>query len=117
MQNHPQKPDIQWADFEKLDLRVGTILSAAIFPQARKPAYKMQIQIGELGTRWSSAQITDYYLPEALIGRQVIVLVNLPKKQIANLVSECLLLGVYDDGGRVIILTPEKMAPEGAIIG
>lgn len=111
------KPDISWADFEKLDIRVGTILEVKPFPGARKPAFQLEIDLGILGIKKSSAQITDHYDPEALKGRQVIVLVNLPKKQIANFFSECLVLGVYDANGAVILLNPDKTALNGAVIG
>lgn len=112
-----QKPDISWPDFEKLDIRVGTIISAEDFPEANKPAIKLEIDLGVLGQKKSSAQITDYYHPENLIGRQVIVLVNLPKKQIANFISECLVMGIFGNEGKVILITPDIKAPEGAVIG
>jgi tRNA-binding protein len=112
-----RKPDISWADFEKLDIRVGTVTDARPFPGARKPAYQLEIDLGLLGILRSSAQITSHYRPEDLIGRQVIVLVNLPKKQIANFFSECLVMGIYDESGAVILLDPDKAAPNGAVIG
>ena len=113
----PQKAEISWNDFEKLDIRVGTITEALPFPKARKPAYQLQIYFGALGSRWTSAQITDFYSPQDLINRQVIALINLPKKQIANFFSECLVLGIYDNDGKVILLQSEKSIHDGAAIG
>ena len=115
--HHPQKAEISWNDFEKLDIRVGTITEALPFPKARKPAYQLQIYFVALGSRWTSAQITDFYSPQDLINRQVIALINLPKKQIANFFSECLVLGIYNEDGKVILLQPEKSIPDGAAIG
>lgn len=109
---------ISWADFEKLDLRIGTILSAEPFPEAQKPAYKLLVDFGEeVGLRKSSAQITDIYSLEELPGKQVIGVVNFPSKQIGPFKSECLILGAYDENSRVILLQPEKKAPNGSKIG
>jgi tRNA-binding protein len=109
---------ISWADFEKVDIRVGTIVHAAAFPQARKPAYKLTIDFGaELGLKQSSAQITKHYSAEQLPGLQVIAVVNFPKKQIANFFSECLVLGIYDDDKDVVLLAPRHDVPNGAKIG
>ena len=108
---------ITWADFEKVDMRVGIVTDAQPFPEARRPAYRLWIDFGELGVKRASAQITDFYRPEALIGRRVIAVVNFPPKQIGPFVSEVLVLGAYDAAGRVILLRPdEEMAP-GAKIG
>ncbi len=82
------KPEITWSDFEKIDMRVGTIISAVVFEKARKPAYQLEIDFGDLGIRKSSAQITDLYNTETLVGQQIIAVVNFPKKQIANFFSE-----------------------------
>ncbi|WP_431216760.1 tRNA-binding protein [Puia sp. P3] len=90
-------PTIEWQDFEKIDIRVGTILEVSDFPKAKKPAYILTIDFGDLGIRKSSAQITHFYEKQELIGRQVMAVVNFPPKQIANFFSECLVLGVYTD--------------------
>jgi tRNA-binding protein len=108
---------INWSDFEKIDIRVGTIVEAESFPQARKPAYRLKIDFGQLGTRNSSAQITNFYQPSDLIGQQIVAVVNFPPKQIANFVSECLVLGVYTDSHEVILLRPERDAKNGGKIG
>lgn len=107
---------ISWADFEKIEMRVGTILSAEVFQEAKKPAYKLQIDFGEYGIRKTSAQITTQYSLEDLPGRQVIAIVNFPKKQIANFMSECLVLGVVS-GADVTLLTPSQPVENGLRIG
>ena len=104
-------------DFMKLDIRVGTILTADPFPKARKPAYQLTVDFGEeLGVKKTSAQITDHYQPEDLIGKQVLAVVNFPPRQIANFMSEVLVLGTYSDGG-VILITPDKKAKNGDKLG
>ena len=109
---------LSWTDFEKVDIRVGTIQQAEPFEGARKPAYKLWIDFGsELGIKRSSAQITVHYQPEALIGRQIVAVVNFPPKQIANFFSECLVLGVYDDNKDVVLLAPGKPVSAGLKIG
>src|SRR5262245_54737826 len=108
---------INWNDFEKIDIRVGTVVQAESFPQARKPAYRLKIDFGTLGTKASSAQITHFYNPEELIGRQVIAVVNFPPKQIATFISECLVLGVYTENKEVVLLNPERKVENGAKIG
>lgn len=109
---------ISWDDFEKIDIRVGTILEAKVFEKARKPAYQLLIDFGnELGIKKSSAQITTLYEPPALIGRQVIAVVNFPPKQIANFISECLVLGVYNSKGDVVLLHPDLPVTNGNKIG
>jgi len=107
--------EISWSDFEKVDLRVGTILTVADFPKARKPAYQLTIDFGStIGVKQSSAQITVHYSKDELIGRQVVAVVNFPKKQIANFYSECLVTGFADEDGNIIITTVEKKVPNGA---
>ena len=108
---------ITWEDFEKIDIRIGTITAAADFPNARKPAFQLTIDFGEIGTKRSSAQITTLYKKEALIGKQVVAVVNFPSKQIANFHSECLVLGVYNGKDKVILLQPSMPAVNGAKIG
>ena len=108
---------ITWDDFEKIDIRCGTIIEACAFPGARKPAYQLSIDFGPLGTKRSSAQITHHYKPEELQGRQVIAVVNFPPKQIANFFSECLVLGVYDELGQVVLLQPGRQVRNGQKIG
>ena len=98
------KPEISWQDFEKIDIRTGTIISVSDFPEARNPSYKVEIDFGDLGTKKSSAQITELYQKEDLIGKQIIAVVNFPKKQIANFFSECLILGVYGKKKKVTLL-------------
>jgi len=109
---------ITWQDFEKIDMRTGTILSAEVFEGARKPAYKLLIDFGpELGILRSSAQITVHYQPADLAGTQVIAVVNFPPKQIGNYFSECLVLGVYDASGAVVLLRPDQLLGNGLKIG
>lgn len=104
-------------DFEKIDIRVGTITEVTDFPKAKKPAYQISIDFGELGTKRSSAQVTTVYAKEELIGRQVIAVVNFPPKQIANFFSECLVLGVYTDKKEVVLLQPERKVKNGWKVG
>ncbi|GEM62651.1 tRNA-binding protein [Sphingobacterium faecium NBRC 15299] len=107
--------EISWSDFEKIDLRVGTILAVEDFPKARKPAYQLTIDFGSiLGIKQSSAQITVHYSKEELVGRQVVAVVNFPRKQIANFFSECLVTGFADEQGDIILTTVEKKVPNGA---
>lgn len=104
-------------DFMNLDIRVGTILSAKNFEKARKPAYQLEVDFGEeLGIKKSSAQITDHYKPEDLIGKQVLAVVNFPPRQIANFMSEILVLGTYSEGG-VVLITPDKPVKSGDKLG
>ena len=111
------KPEISWEDFEKLDIRTGTILSATDFPKARNPSYQLEIDFGDLGIKNSSAQITDLYKKEDLIGKQIIAIVNFPKKQIANFFSECLILGVIGEDKEVTILSTSLPVKNGLSIG
>jgi tRNA-binding protein len=110
------KEYISWSDFEKVEMRVGTIIGAEIFKEARKPAYKIIVDFGELGRRKTSAQITKLYTPEEIIGKQVIAVVNFPKKQIATIQSECLIMGAVE-GEEVTLLTVEKPTKNGLRIG
>ena len=98
---------ISWEDFEKIDIRVGTVIDVQDFPQAHKPAYQLRIDFGDLGIKKSSAQITKLYTKEDLINQQIIAVVNFPPKQIANFISECLVLGVLGQDKDVILLKPE----------
>ena len=106
--------EIAWDDFMKVELRVGKVLAVEPFPQARKPAYKLQVDFGpEVGVRKSSAQVTAHYTPEELVGRLVVGVVNFPKKQIGPFVSECLVTGFHDEAGRVALCVPDKDVPLG----
>ncbi|MFU8815679.1 MAG: tRNA-binding protein [Pseudomonadales bacterium] len=106
---------ISWEDFARVELRVGRVLSAEPFPEARKPAYVLQVDFGDgVGVRKSSAQITDLYRPEALVGRLVVAVVNFPAKQIGPLMSECLVTGFHDADGRVVLCVPDGAVPVGA---
>lgn len=107
---------IAWSDFEKVDIRVGVVTDAQPFPEARRPAYRLWIDFGPLGTRRSSAQITARYRPEELIGRRVVAVVNFPPKQVGPFVSEVLVLGAYDETGAVILLAPDAPVAPGSRI-
>jgi tRNA-binding protein len=107
---------ITWNDFEKLDIRVGTVINAEDFPKARKPAYKLQIDFGAHGILKSSAQLADLYDKPSLMGKQVIAVVNFPPRQIADFSSECLVLGIYSANG-VVLLQPERPVGNGEKIG
>ena len=108
---------IAWDDFEKVDIRCGTVIEAINFEKARKPAYKLKIDFGPLGIKNSSAQITHHYTMESLINKQVLAVVNFPPKQIANFFSECLVLGVYDENNEVILLTTDNKTVNGGKVG
>jgi tRNA-binding protein len=108
---------ITWNDFEKIDIRVGTIAEVSDFPKAKKPAFQLKIDFGPLGILQSSAQITRFYKKEDLLGRQVVAIVNFPEKQIANFFSQCLVLGVYTEENEVVLLHPERPVQNGGKIG
>lgn len=107
--------NITWDEFIKVELRVGRVLSAEVFAEARKPAYVLQVDFGpDIGVRKSSAQITHQYDPAELVGRQVVGVVNFPKKQIGPLMSECLITGFHNEAGEVVLCVPDKAVPLGA---
>lgn len=115
MTGKPAEPEISFDTFMKVDIRVGTVVDAEPFPEARKPAIKLWIDFGDpIGVRKTSAQITDHYQPDALIGRQVMAVVNFPARQIGKFMSEVLTLGVSDADGRIVLLAPDKPAPNGS---
>ena len=108
---------IAWADFERVDMRVGVVVDAQPFPEAKRPALKLWIDFGPLGVKRSSAQVTERYGPAELVGRRVIAVVNFPPKQIGPFVSEVLVLGAYDELGHVILLRPDFDVTPGSKIG
>ena len=105
---------ISWHDFEKVELRAGTILEVADFPEARKPAYKIRVDFGPFGIRWSSAQITKHYSKGELTGRQILGVINFPEKQIANFKSQFLITGFADDNGDIVLASIDKPVPNGS---
>jgi tRNA-binding protein len=105
---------ITWHDFEKVELRAGTILEVFEFPEARKPAYKIKVDFGPLGIKWSSAQITKHYTKEELPGRQIMGVVNFPEKQIANFMSQFLVTGFADENGDIVLASIDKPVPNGS---
>ena len=104
---------INWQDFERVEIRTGTITEVLPFPEARKPAYKLIIDFGPAGIRKSSAQITTLYQPQDLTGKQVVAVINFPPKQVANFISECLVLGAVHEDGTVVLLQTERKTPNG----
>jgi tRNA-binding protein len=106
--------DITWKDFENVELRAGKVLEVLDFPEAKNPAYKLKVDFGDFGIRWSSAQITFNYLKEDLIGKQIVGVVNFPKKQIGKFMSEFLVTGFADDDGNIVLTTLERKVPNGA---
>lgn len=113
----PSESKLTWPEFTRVDMRVGTVLSAVPFPEARNPSYVLVIDFGPLGQRKTSAQITDLYQPEDLVGRQLIAVVNFPPKQIANIMSECLVLGAVGDDKTVNLLRTDSPVENGMRIG
>ena len=110
--------EITWNDFEKVEMRVGTIVEVDDFPEAKKPAFQLKIDFGsEIGFRKSSAQITKRYSKEELLNRQVVAVVNFPKKQIATFMSECLILGAVGDNNDIVLLQPESKVENGLRVG
>lgn len=107
---------IAWPDFEKIELRVGTIIAVDDFPEARKPAWKLTVDFGELGVRRSSAQLTVHYRKEDLLGRQVVGVLNFPARQIGPFRSEVLVTGFADQGGAIVLAQPERPVPNGATL-
>lgn len=106
---------IDWDDFQKVDIRVGTIIDVEDFPEARRPAYKLRVDFGSgIGVKRSSAQITDLYTKESLLGKQVLAVVNFPPKQIGPVMSECLITGVHRPDGSVVLATVDSALPNGA---
>ena len=105
---------ITWQDFQKIEIRTGTIIQAEIFPEARKPAYILTVDLGELGIKKSSAQITEIYAVEQLVGRQVVCVTNFPPKQIGPVMSEVLVTGFPDASGHVVLAVPDKHVPNGS---
>ncbi|MBV9962200.1 MAG: tRNA-binding protein [Parafilimonas sp.] len=108
---------ISWQDFEKIEMRCGTVIDVNDFPNARKSAYQLTIDFGEFGIKRSSAQITHHYSKKDLLNKQVIAVVNFSVKQIANFFSECLVLGVYDEQNNVVLLQPERKVTNGMKVG
>jgi tRNA-binding protein len=105
---------INWSDFEQVELRAGTVLQVLDFPEARKPAYKIQADFGEFGIKWSSAQITKHYTKEELPGRQIVGVINFPKKQIGKFMSEFLVTGFADENGDIVLAAIDKQVPNGS---
>jgi tRNA-binding protein len=109
--------DLSWNDFDKIDMRVGTVITVGNFPEARNPSYQLQIDFGPLGIKRTSAQITKRYTKKELVGKQVVAVVNFPKKQIANFMSDCLVLGIVGEDKDVILLHPDASAKNGDRVG
>ena len=111
------KPEISWDDFAKIDIRTGTIISVSDFPKARNPSFQLSIDFGSLGILNSSAQITTLYSEVDLIGKQILAVVNFPKKQIANFFSECLVLGIYGENKEVTLISSMTTVANGLQVG
>ena len=114
MQETAAMQEITWSDFEKVELRIGTILEVYDFPEARKPAYKVKVDFGSFGVKMSSAQITKHYKMEELTGRQIVGIINFPKKQIGKFMSEFLVTGFADENGDIVLTTIDKKVPNGS---
>ncbi len=113
-----RKSEISWGDFSKVDIRVGTVQRAEAFAEARRPAFKLWLDFGpDVGILKTSAQITDHYQPDELIGLQLLAVVNFPPKQIASFMSECLVLGAYTEDRSVILVEPNRLVVDGSSIG
>ena len=109
---------ISWSDFTKVELRIGTIVEVDDFPEAKKPAYKLRVDFGDvIGLKKSSAQITHLYSKEELLGKQVVAVINFPPKQIGPMMSECLVTGFYQEDGAVVLAVPERKVPNGVKLG
>ena len=106
--------EISWSEFQKVELRVGTILEVLDFPEAKKPAYKVKVDFGEFGVKWSSAQIATHYTKETLPGRQIIGVINFPKKQISKFMSEFLVTGFADEKGDIVLAAVERKLLNGS---
>ena len=111
------KAEITWEDFDKIDIRTGTIVSVSDFPKAKNPSYQLEVDFGILGIKETSAQITKLYTKDDLAGRQILAVINFPKKQIANFMSECLVLGVYGENSEVTLLTTTAAVKNGLKVG
>lgn len=114
MFNFVSMEEITWADFEKVELRAGTVLEVFDYPEARKPAYKVRVDFGDFGIKMSSAQITTLYTKEELVGRQIVGVVNFPKKQIGKFMSEFLVTGFADENGNIVVTTLNGRVPNGS---
>ena len=112
-----EQQQLTWDEFMKVEMRIGTIISAEVFKEVKNPAYKMVVDFGEFGLKKTSAQITQLYTVEHLIGKQVVAVINFPPKQIANLMSECLILGGLGDNKEVILIAPDRKVANGTKIG
>ncbi|HEY0054157.1 MAG TPA: tRNA-binding protein [Pedobacter sp.] len=106
--------EISWSEFEKVELRIGTILEVLDFPEARQSAYIVKVDFGEFGVKWSSAQITAHYTKATLVGRQIIGVINFPKKQIGKFMSEFLVTGFADENGHIVLAAVERTLPNGS---
>ena len=112
-QKPPWMEELSWSEFAKVEIRTGTVVEAKVFKEARTPAFQIKIDFGAFGIKKSSAQITDYYTPESLIGKQVAAVINFPKKQIGPFMSECLVLGSVGEDGKVTLLQTERTTENG----